>query len=374
MGGWGVMRRRRRGVLLAVALAVAAMAVPMHAGAAGPYDAGATGFDVSFPQCPYEMPSPGNGVAVVGLTDGAPFATNRCFDREWAWASTSPSASVYVNLRRTASEQAFYGWTGPQASCATADEACAAYDLGWDAATDAVWRFPAHVTRPVMWWLDVETGDDWSCTSSCNVRVNAALVQGAIDYLLSQGLLTGIYSNPKQWGILAGGATPGLPVWTTGWEGSPPETHCGDSFAGGPVLMVQGTPGLYDPDYVCPGGTIPPAAAAVAAAAPNVPVPAAHFDGAEHAGPAAALAGPVAALGPPVATVAGRIGDRRGLRTLVAASLLVILLVIQTRSPGPARPRARRPARHRLRSGSRRRGPPARDPWQRGFAPWRMPR
>lgn len=217
------------------------------------YRQGQTGFDVSWPQCGQPLPRPGAGVAIVGVNGGQPFTANPCFSAEWAWAASTPTASVYINLDRKAADMAAHGWTGPQAGCATADAACAAYDEGWSAAAASVAMVDSAGARPVMWWLDVEAGEDWGCGAGCDTRVNARLIQGAADLLRSRGLPVGIYSDRQQWAWLAGGYAPGLPVWTTDYDDGAPQTRCGAAgvFGGGQVYLVQSRPVLFDGDYAC---------------------------------------------------------------------------------------------------------------------------
>jgi len=63
-----------------------------------------------------------------------------------------------------------------------------------------------------------------------------------------------VYATALQWQEIAGGWTPGVPVWfPIGNTPAPPASFCSPtSFAGGPVYMVQSLPGSpYDQDYTC---------------------------------------------------------------------------------------------------------------------------
>jgi hypothetical protein len=274
--------RRRIPLLLAATCAALAVpsALPTTVGA-DPYRPGDTGFDVSWPQCGGALPQNGDGVAVVGVTDGHPFSDNPCFAREWSWAATAVSPSVYVNISRNAGDVAAHAGSGPHASCSAADEACAAYDTGWALAAGALDTVRRAGASPVMWWLDVETADDWSCAAVCDTNADAQLIQGAVDQMHAHGARVGVYSNPRQWRILVGGWKPRLPTWTTAYDDPRPGSHCGsgDSFTGGPVVLVQSSPLGYDPDYSCGGGAdvlaansagaAPAPAPAVQAAAPR---------------------------------------------------------------------------------------------------------
>src|SRR2546429_640793 len=96
------------------------------------------------------------------------------------------------------------------------DSADCAYDYGWNAAADSYatavvayvslgWA-PQGATRTPIdnhWWLDVETANSWRDDTSLNV----AALQGAVDYLTSVDVASvGIYSSPRMWSQVAGGA------------------------------------------------------------------------------------------------------------------------------------------------------------------------
>ena len=64
--------------------------------AGGPWQTGATGYDISWPQCPAHnavMPPPST-VAIVGINDGTPFTTLPCMQEELDWASKAPPRST----------------------------------------------------------------------------------------------------------------------------------------------------------------------------------------------------------------------------------------------------------------------------------------
>jgi hypothetical protein len=237
----------RTAIAAAVACGLVLAAGGIPASAAGPYPDGATGYDISWPQCGNAYPPNGVGVAIVGLEYGRPFNAsmsfnpNPCFMSEWAWALTSPrQPSVYLNT------------DFPHGNNSAVDP----YWYGWNAAKDAVDYAHAHAVNPAIWWLDVETSNWWQTDASNNYLTwaNAHVIQGHIDYLRSQTLVTGIYSTPYQWSRLVGAYSPGVPVWTADYNDSQPWLGCTAShaFGGGPVWQVQSPPGTWDPDYSCP--------------------------------------------------------------------------------------------------------------------------
>jgi hypothetical protein len=92
-------------------------------------------------------------------------------------------------------------------SSATSTEptACEGYNYGYNAAKDAYAYATGAGVASSLWWLDIEEANSWST----DVAVNDATIQGAIDYLNTQGIRVGIYSMPYMWRDIAGeGFTP----------------------------------------------------------------------------------------------------------------------------------------------------------------------
>jgi len=240
----------------AIGLGAGVLATDQSARAAGPYPDGATGFDISWPQCGHAYPPAGVGVAIVGVDDGIPFSAsaptmysftgNPCLASEWQWASTSTNRpSVYLNTNF------------PHGVNAGQDP----YTYGWKGAAAGVSYALSNGAIPAVWWLDVETTNYWPCNSypagACPAPIQATeaqVVQGNIDYLHSRGYATGIYSTPYQFQLLMGGYAPGVPNWTADYNDSQAWFGCTAShaFGGGVVWQVQSAPGTFDPDYSCP--------------------------------------------------------------------------------------------------------------------------
>jgi hypothetical protein len=217
----------------------------------GPYPGGATGTDVSWPQCDKGLPSSPQSFAIIGVGGGRAFYQNPCLISEYSWGQSAPTApTFFINLNSVGGSTAFKANAGPRGNCTANDDMCHAYNYGWNDARLAYADAQSQETTASMWWLDVETDNDWSS----NLPVNAQVIQGAIDYLKSQGRSVGIYSTSKQWGQVAGSYNPGLPVWVAGAPdaGSAPG-YCtaADAFGGGQVWLVQVTGDQFDNDYAC---------------------------------------------------------------------------------------------------------------------------
>lgn len=279
---------------VAVALAASAVAiVPPALAGVGAAPAGATGHDVSFPQCAgtgstaTTVGGLGGAFGIVGVTDGLPFSTSPCWAAEYSWASALPyQAALYVNTANPAPHSSHYwpasGARDPAlcvASTSTTDPGCA-YDYGWHAAASAFATAKLTVAgaATLPWWLDVESANSWNGDGTSN----AADLQGSVDYLRTAGAPSvGIYSSKADWGTITGGYTVGTaPSYQTAWAGeftpsypmdlSPTwvagaggastaaSTCSATAFTGAIPALAQYADGTgYDADLVC-GAVSPP--------------------------------------------------------------------------------------------------------------------
>jgi hypothetical protein len=212
------------------------------------YVSGSEGYDISWPQCSGNYP-PASAIAVVGVTDGYGMSTNPCFASEAAWAGVN--LSVYMNADFFAGSPPASAMNGPAGSCQTTDLVCQGYNWGWASAAYAYAAEQKAGYSSDLWWLDVETANNWSASTAAN----ASAIHGMIDYLNGKGVVVGIYSTAYQWGLIAGSYQPGVPNWyATGSAGDPP-FDCSKGFTGGPTWLVQaqwtGSDPNYDADYAC---------------------------------------------------------------------------------------------------------------------------
>jgi hypothetical protein len=245
------------------------------------YGAGATGYDVSWPQCAEKgstmikaLPADPS-FAIVGVNNGLINGFNSCFDAEAAWAGNN--LSVYIILQPAPGGKPVpYESTGPDASCAPTSSECEGYDWGYNYAEADLAFVKEQGLSPEVWWLDIETAEGWP-TSKVFQPVNAAIIQGALAAIRGAGDIAGIYCTWYQWGEITGSYVPSLvlPLWVAGAQNLSggfysAQSYCvrattpGDpsslgstsiGFAGGVPWLVQypyaPSPVPVDPDYSC---------------------------------------------------------------------------------------------------------------------------
>ncbi len=244
----------QRLAFLAVVLAGSLMAVGEQAKAQEP--TGHLVYDISWPQCPTNLPQGGFHFAVIGLNNGYPFSTNDCFAFQYAWAATvEANPDVYINLDFPSPGDA-HALHGPYGRCAETDDWCRAYNHGYALAADNVRRTMYFGVSPGRYWFDVEMINDWSPWREANGQV----VHGAVDYFLEHNIPIGIYGTNYQWGLITGHYMPevSLPIWVAGATSiEMAAERCLDetkTFAGGVTWMVQYPEGPYDGNVLCEPG------------------------------------------------------------------------------------------------------------------------
>lgn len=202
------------------------------ASASSIYPTGSLGVDISYPNCSASVPAVSYGI--VGVTGGLVYSQNSCAAAE---AKKFTNLSLYVNTGlNTSSSSAFY--TQAQVGC-SGDSYCAAYNYGFNAATDALSYARSQGLSSSKWWLDVETSNTWNA----DVLQNQKSITGEFDALTAAGIQTiGIYSTTAQWKTITGGWQNNWPSWgaTTWTTAGQAQTYCtGHEFTGGPSLLMQ---------------------------------------------------------------------------------------------------------------------------------------
>ena len=251
-------------------VAMAAQLAPARA-EGSPRLLGSTGFDISWPQCPGQLPGT-HAFGIVGVTGGQAFTVNPCLATEFQWARSGAGAAIYVNLSPLApgTPQAMLG---PAGICALIDITCQASNYGANGILRALAASrPGGGDRAPIWWLDVETENQWPADPA----VNRAVVRGAIDELTALGRQAGVYSTPYQWKQIVGDFRPGVPAWVAGADDmATAAAWCADAakrFTGGPVWLVQTLPGRFDEDLACPAAVARSEALFAYDAPPPVPL------------------------------------------------------------------------------------------------------
>lgn len=238
---------RRLLSVLGITAALLAAAAPANTASAS-YVNGSAGYDISWPQCGGPYPSLAAGqFGVVGVNGGHPYSLNPCFVDEYSWAGSSGlQPTLYINTA--------YGETGAgPRRCAGDDHACLAYNYGFGAARyafDAAWDATGGEAQSVpVWWLDVELGNSWNDDTA----LNAAVIQGALDYLQLQARTAGVYSTPYQWNLIAGSFAPaGVYGWVAGGQDENDFGKCGESlWDNGGTWMFQYLTGDFDQNVPC---------------------------------------------------------------------------------------------------------------------------
>jgi hypothetical protein len=183
------------------------------------------GFDYSY-NAPL-FPPTNFGFGLVGVSGGKSFTQNSRINQEYSWARLGGGAAptFYMNLNAPYGTSVAGHVSSPQTCTVTTvgtttdPTVCAGYNYGYNAAEYALSYANANQVSSELWWLDIEEANSWSPDTS----VNDAVIQGAIDYLNSQGIRVGIYSVPYMWNDIAGssfvpkqtinGAAVSIPNW-----------------------------------------------------------------------------------------------------------------------------------------------------------------
>ena len=208
-----------------------------------------TGFDISWPQCNGNRPAPPYGFGIIGVTYGHLFSANPCLATQWGWSTTYGSfGAVYVNSNApTADEYAAFA-LGTAAKCGT--NAGCILDLWGRRGAEQALRNGSSISAP-MWWLDVETSNEWLPDTAAN----AVILRAMIDVLRQAGKNVGVYSTSLQWGKIVGDFAPGLPTWVAGAPQDTTTSYCtGHSFGGGVAWLAQSGDPNFDTDVLCPTG------------------------------------------------------------------------------------------------------------------------
>lgn len=199
--------------LIFAACLLSLFALPAAALAIGPYVSSNIGYDVSY--ATYSYPATSFGFAIVSVTRGKAFTRNNRLASEFAWGrfGSGTAPTFYMNLNAPYGSTVAGHVDAPHTCKATTTiaissggatstepTACAGYNYGYNAAKDAFAYAKASDVSSSLWWLDIEEANSWSASTT----VNAATIQGAVDYLNAKDIRVGVYSMARMWGDIVG--------------------------------------------------------------------------------------------------------------------------------------------------------------------------
>jgi len=221
------------------------------------HDAGAVGFDISYPQCP-RATLPKGDFGIVGINHGRPFTVNDCSARLYAWASQFGTPSLYLNVAFDTTYARHV--TGSCRSAVPSTVIGSRRRLAWSVGcSESAYSLASAPGPALWWWLDVETANSWGRTAG----VNRATIDGAVWFLRAYAdRPVGIYSSDRSWLLVTGfglwnpaGATANWIGVAVGRTSASASQDCGVGFSGMPVTLVQfykhSSGGLYDANYAC---------------------------------------------------------------------------------------------------------------------------
>jgi hypothetical protein len=210
--------------------------------------AGATGNDVSWPNC-RESNAVSGQFGIVGVNGGKVFTGNKCLRQEADWFPNSTLA-LYANTANWGLPRG-KNYTNFPLKCNANDELCVSYDFGYSTGKYAVMYAASQGVHSENWWLDVETVNSWTS----NLVANRQALQGIADAIRHYTVFgtIGFYSTSLQWNQIVGNWQPNDAAWLAIGPGTAEEAapYCKvPSFTAGKILFVQYTQTL-DLDRVC---------------------------------------------------------------------------------------------------------------------------
>jgi hypothetical protein len=269
------MNRRKLALVTVTAVAALAVAATGVVAAVAPTAAQAaptaTGYDISWPQCPgagaQPMPPTNARFVIIGLTHGQAFTDNPCVADQFAWAAANdiPRAAYTWATYPTPAQLTAHGATGGPWRGST--DAARLRNAGYAGGKDAVATLTSlGLTPKPTVWVDVEkrSGDSaepWKLTlTRADQQRNRFVIEGTLRALEDSGYAVGLYSVTSHWQEITGGWwLPGVPTWVAKSDQATATAACTQtSWSSGKTLMTQWTDGSFDYDIPCAGFTIAP--------------------------------------------------------------------------------------------------------------------
>ena len=199
------------------------------------------GFDISYPQCPWQRLPPGR-FGIVGVNRGRPF-TLQPVRRAAVRVGGAGGNAVPVRQRRVRPllREARDGVV-PDANV-PADLSKPRPRLAWAVGCSEAAYSLANAPGPARWWwLDVETANSWG-----GRKANRTTITAAAAFLRRfASTPVGVYSTERSWWLVTGFGQWNPPGVTANWLGVDRDRtvrtaarDCGTGFSGMPVTLVQ---------------------------------------------------------------------------------------------------------------------------------------
>lgn len=243
-------------------LALSAAAGALLLGSLTPMAANAadrpTGIDVSYPNCGSTLPA--TDFMVVGVNNGRGRTDNPCLAAQLSFAqflpgTAHPRLDVYVNTQNPTPTAASWWPTSdrtldgartvsPYGHCSGGKSAACSWVYGASIARDDLTRLAAtgFTGRPGRWWLDVETANSWSASTSRN----RAALEGMTAALVAAKQAVGLYALRGEFADILGTVPASspltkLPSWIAGTadQGHAQQVCSSAPLTAGRVTLVQ---------------------------------------------------------------------------------------------------------------------------------------
>jgi hypothetical protein len=212
------------------------------------YPAHQTGVDISWPNCDLKNFSLSHdSFGIVGVNDGLGLTSNKCLGEEAAQFRSN--LSLYVNTGYPGRNYALPFMSSPK-SCTVNDNACLAYNFGYNAGKYAVNYAYKQGVVAKNWWLDVETVNSWSNNPTYNIASLSGEVQAIKN--LAGASQVGFYSTQLQWSIITNNWQNGDVNWLASNSNyrDVAVAACNLNFSSHMTKLVQYIAKL-DTDYTC---------------------------------------------------------------------------------------------------------------------------
>lgn len=211
------------------------------------YPSNVVGQDISWPNCDNLKFKP-SSFGIVGVNGGLDFHINPCMAEEAVLYRQNLSLYLNTGFPGAPYDLKYQNWP---LKCSLTNINCLAYNYGYNAGEYSLYYAITNGIVSNNWWLDVETDNSWSVSTSYNV----SSLMGEAD-AIKQSVnpsLIGYYTYPTDWKIITGGWQNGSPNWVatnSNYESIAKQQCSGYEFNGGATKLTQYI-GSLDLDLAC---------------------------------------------------------------------------------------------------------------------------